>query len=270
MNFPERYRTRKVTPTLCTLLAFIPLSLGILINPAQSAPETAIISVPDPLHVEAGTQQPLPVTVQDSSGLPRNAMLLISGLPSTSALSAGRLFASGTWALRLSDLDGLKIETTPGAAGQVQVTLSVVTLDGKAIAERTLNVAINPPGGSLAARRERPAPPELPATAPTAALPDPEPVELKPEVRALMTQGDANLAAGKVQVARLFYRRAAEQGWGPGALAMAHTYDPQELARLTVVGGVQPDVKLATKWYEKAKLLGSVEAEAGLRRLSQR
>jgi hypothetical protein len=267
MNIPAVYRKLGTTSALCAALVIGgPVYLNGAITPAFSAPENSIIAAPDSVQVKAGTQQPLPLSVSSGSDVPKNAMLLISGLPPTSSLSAGRLFASGTWALRIADLNGLKIETKSTATGQMQLTLSVVSLDGKAIAERTVKLAIVTPGGGSAARPT----PDPSAVTPTAALPGPTAAEQKPEVRALMSQGDNNLASGKVQVARLFYRRAAEQGYAQGALAMAHSYDPGELARLQVVGGVQPDVALAKQWYEKALALGSAEAEGGLRRLSQR
>jgi TPR repeat protein len=54
-----------------------------------------------------------------------------------------------------------------------------------------------------------------------------------------------------------------------GAVAAAGTYDPDELAKLSVVG-LQPDVEAARKWYEKARELGAAEAGERLRRLGSR
>jgi TPR repeat protein len=102
---------------------------------------------------------------------------------------------------------------------------------------------------------------------PTAAPPAPTGQE---GAQALVARGDANLAAGKVPVARLFYRRASDQGWAAGAMAMAQTFDPHELARLGIVGGVQPDAEQARAWYEKARSLGATDVDGKLRRLSQR
>jgi TPR repeat protein len=82
-----------------------------------------------------------------------------------------------------------------------------------------------------------------------------------------MQKGDENLRQGNINLARLFYKRAADAGWAPGAFALAQTYDAHELARLNVLGGIQPDPKLATQWYEKARDLGSDTAR---QRLGQR
>ena len=50
------------------------------------------------------------------------------------------------------------------------------------------------------------------------------------------------------------------------AIAAAGTYDPDELAKLRVVG-FQPDVAAARKWYERARELGAADAAQRLRRL---
>jgi TPR repeat protein len=244
---------------------------GVAPGPALAEAAASTITVPDQLQISAGAEQPLPVGVATSDAVPKNSMLLISGLPSTTVLSAGRLFASGTWALRLSDLNGLKIETTAGASGQTRLSLSIVTLDGRALAERSVDLSILPPstGAIPSAAAPAPALPEQRSVTPTAAPPSATPAsDQDPQV--LMRRGDANLAAGKVPVARLFYRRATEAGWAPGAMAMAQTYDPHELAKLGIVGGVQPDPEQAREWYERARTLGAADADGKLRRLTQR
>jgi TPR repeat protein len=63
---------------------------------------------------------------------------------------------------------------------------------------------------------------------------------------------------------------AADAGLAEGALALAATFDPDELARRQVLGGVQPDRAAARRWYERALELGASEAENYLRRLDAR
>ena len=58
----------------------------------------------------------------------------------------------------------------------------------------------------------------------------------------------------------------SEAGLAAGALKMAATYDPTELARLEAVA-VNPDRNEARKWYERARELGAREAEERLARL---
>jgi TPR repeat protein len=52
-------------------------------------------------------------------------------------------------------------------------------------------------------------------------------------------------------------------------VALAGTYDPDELAKMKVVG-LQPNVEEARKWYERARELGAFEAAERLRRLGAR
>lgn len=85
-----------------------------------------------------------------------------------------------------------------------------------------------------------------------------------------MRRGDESLANGNVTAARLFYEQAAELDWGPAALALAMTYDPNELSRWNVIGGIEPDLEQARRWYERARELGAIEALERLQRLGAR
>jgi TPR repeat protein len=77
------------------------------------------------------------------------------------------------------------------------------------------------------------------------------------------------LDRGNIFAARKFFERAVEIGLAQSAVALASTYDPNELAKLKVIG-MQPDVAAARKWYEKARELGAVEASERLARLGAR
>jgi TPR repeat protein len=85
----------------------------------------------------------------------------------------------------------------------------------------------------------------------------------------LHAQGVEQLQRGNVYAARKFFELAATAGLAQSAIAAAGTYDPDELAKLSVVG-LQPDAAAARKWYEKARELGAVEAAERLRRLGSR
>jgi hypothetical protein len=85
-----------------------------------------------------------------------------------------------------------------------------------------------------------------------------------------LKKGEEMFAAGNVGAARLFYERAADAGLAEGALALAATFDPDELARRQVLGGVQPDRAAARRWYGRALELGASEAENRLDRLGAR
>jgi TPR repeat protein len=81
-------------------------------------------------------------------------------------------------------------------------------------------------------------------------------------------RGEDFTAAGDFVSARLVFQRAAETGDAKAALMLAETYDPNVLGRLWAKG-VAPDIAMARLWYEKAKDLGSPEAQRRLDRLDQ-
>jgi hypothetical protein len=129
------------------------------------------------------------------------------------------------------------------------------------------------PSGRSAAAIEAPVTPApvehpdavSPVQAPPPAPPENSERELSPQDRqhalAFLKKGEDMFAAGNVGAARLFYERAADAGLAEGALALAATFDPEELARRQVLGGVQPDPAAAQHWYERARQLGASEAD---------
>jgi alkylhydroperoxidase family enzyme len=82
----------------------------------------------------------------------------------------------------------------------------------------------------------------------------------------MLARGKRNLEDGNIAIARQFFLRAAEAALARGALLLAATYDARELTRLRVQG-VQPDLVVARKWYERARELGASEADERLDRL---
>ena len=79
-----------------------------------------------------------------------------------------------------------------------------------------------------------------------------------------------SLAAGNVEAARLFYERAADAAWHKVRLALAATYDPDELGPAAGCRRSAADPVAARRWYERARELGADEADEPLRRLSAR
>lgn len=82
----------------------------------------------------------------------------------------------------------------------------------------------------------------------------------------LIARGERHLDNGNVSEARQFFRHAADAGLAQGALLLASTYDPHEFAKLRFVG-VQPNIAIARKWYDRARELGAGEARDRLARL---
>ncbi len=73
-------------------------------------------------------------------------------------------------------------------------------------------------------------------------------------LKELLDEGQRFLKYGDVRAARLFFRRAAEQGLASGALAMGSSYDSKALIA-SGLAEVSPDESKALKWYRRAHLL---------------
>lgn len=256
---------------------------------AQTPGGKPVINVASVILAEPAVETPFPIQIGPADAIPQHAFLRIRGLPSTATLSEGHAIAAGAWAIPLSGLPRLKIATQIGAPRENDVTISLVAIDGRILSEVKASLLVAPAsaiaavaqgnsagqaGASIAAlgppgAAPAPAPARLPLQPPT-----PPPPDISPEdrERALkyMERGDESLGNGNVTIARLFYERAAGLDWGPAALALAATYDPNELDRMGVVGGVEPDLEEARRWYERARALGAAEANERLQRLGAR
>jgi TPR repeat protein len=92
----------------------------------------------------------------------------------------------------------------------------------------------------------------------------PPPRAIGEQIALWVKRGEDFTAAGDFASARLVFQRAAEAGDAKAALMLAETYDPNILR-----AGVAPDTAMARLWYEKAKDLGSPEAQRRLERLDQ-
>jgi uncharacterized caspase-like protein len=107
-----------------------------------------------------------------------------------------------------------------------------------------------------------------PVASKPAPLPPSRAEQSSAQVERLLAIGQKWLEQGNISAARAFLQRAADAGSADAALAMGATYDPAEQARLALFG-VVPDRNEARKWYERARELGSAEAEMRLARLAQ-
>ena len=248
---------------------------------AQSRAGEVSVVAPRALQLAPGSEAPLGIQVGPGGALPRRAILLIRGLPSSVALSEGRLFESGVWGVAAADLGRVKINTSSSATGRSDLDFTLVAIDGTVLAEAKSTLVI---GGSPAmARKTDPSdntvytatsPQEIPADADISAPPPSVAKRLSAEqnsqLLALVKKGDEQLRVGNISAAQLLYRHAAESGLAAAALALAATYDENELQKLQVRGGVHADPKQAQFWYQKAQELGSPEARSRLQRLGAR
>jgi TPR repeat protein len=80
-------------------------------------------------------------------------------------------------------------------------------------------------------------------------------------------RGQALTASGQILAARFVLKEAADADSAEAALALGLTYDPMELENLGV-RNVLPEPDAARHWYQKAKDLGSTEAQGRLDKLA--
>jgi hypothetical protein len=233
------------------------------LTPTAAAQSELSLSVATSVRGEPASRVRLPIEIRPPEAVQKNSFVRIRGLPPAAALSEGHAIAPGAWAVPLMALPTLSIILPAGLQGQSDVAISLVNIDGGLLAEaRTLLVVAAPPA---------PAAPVVMIPRPPAPQLGPTPLPPAERERALGLHGKGieQLERGNVVAARHFFERAAEVGLAQSAVALAATYDPDELAKFNVVG-LEPDVDKARKWYEKARELGASEAAERLRRLGAR
>ncbi len=90
-----------------------------------------------------------------------------------------------------------------------------------------------------------------------------------PEAQTLLQRADQHIRRGRLAEARAFLEEAAKLGSGVAALTLGAMYDPTRVAEFGNLG-VRADPTLARAWYERAKVLGMVEANDRLAELARK
>jgi hypothetical protein len=225
---------------------------GVLLAQADRA-QGPYLTVRPTVVATPADQTPLAIRIVPSAAA-ANSFLRLKGLPPAAFLSAGHAIAPGSWAIPINVLPNLTVTLPASAVGRMELTVNLVSEDGRLLDEARLTLVIEP---SSAANRE---------TSPSPSPPDaPPPVSTAERAAAekLVARGDRDLQNGNIVQARQFYQRAAQLGFASGALKLGATYDPRELARLQTIG-IVPNVAEARKWYARALELGAQEAKERL------
>lgn len=210
---------------------------------------------------EPATQMPLQIRIAPTGSIPRNSFLRLRGLPPTASLSEGHSIAPGAWAIPLNGLPRLRLNLPASVAGKSELVISLVDEDGKLLAEAKVSLviqqqapAVAPQSAPAAVEKER----ASALSPPRAQAPALTPAE-REAAEKLVARGERDLEQGNIAQARQFFLRAAQTGLAQGALMLAATYDPRELARMRAVS-VQPNIAEARKWYTRAVELGAPDA----------
>jgi hypothetical protein len=250
------------------------LALVLLLPASAGAQQRPVITTTARILAPPTARTPLTIAVSPEDGLPKNTYLRIRGLPQTVALSEGHAIAPGVWAVPLTVLPVLAAIVPTGAQGTAEISIDLVSLDGTVLAQTktTLVIAIaNPPppaatSGPAAPTIPPPASPQV-GSAALASPPQAAPNHAdRDRALSFYSKGEEMLKRGDVDAARKFFERAADLGLAQGAMALATSYDANELSKLKVIG-LQGNVAAARKWYNRAAELGAADAGERLRRL---
>ena len=237
---------------------------------AQERKSSATINVSSQLRLSPGMESKLEISVAPEGAIPPRSVIVIRGVPADLRLSEGRPFGPGVWVVPATQIVTLKVQMPVEARVGGILTVALTTLDGVSIAEAHITLVSAPPQENAVKTASPPAGSnDVPAAATQAnAQSDARIPKLTAETRVeslmLLGKGRDSLRLGNILHARQFYLRAANKGLAEAALALAATYDPEELSRMKGVVGVTPDAGLARTWYEKARQMGSPEAAARL------
>jgi TPR repeat protein len=240
-----------------------PWGLGSRAAHAQNAGESR--KSLQPIARSGARGQPVKLGIKlPKTGGPRFARVL--GVPKDFRLSHGfSLGAGATWYVAASDLPTLELIPPEGFTGASQLYVDFFTQSAasdKPVYTRSewyvvkMGMEGNPAADSSTAA--------ISDAAPTP--PQQRPGQPYEEEAVAILRAQDLIAHGDITAARLLYEDLAINGSGAGAFALARTYDPDFLRSIGVIG-MQPDLELARKWYEKAKALGNVEASQRLSRL---
>ncbi len=279
---PERGRTgwsfafaALMTILMTAALRFSSTESLLMATPAVAQSQQFVLNVAPVMLAEPSSRSPFPIQVGPQEALIRNSFVRIRGLPTAAVLSEGHSISPGAWAVPLTGLASLSITLPVGVQGRWDATVALVTIEGTVLTESKTVVVVGPVQ-LIAPQQEAKGPSQTnvaslgqtPAAIPSAPGPQPSPTE-RERALGLHAKGKELLDQGNIQPARMLFRRAAEQGLAESALALGGTYDPDELAKLRVLG-LQPDVAAARRWYDTARKLGAAEAAERLRRLEGR
>ena len=230
------------------------------------------IGVAPVVFAEPWVATPLPIHVTPPE-IARKGSIHIDGLPALALLSEGHATRPGSWTVPASRLATLKI-TSPGTEeAQPRLSVALVSADGIVLSEARPLLAVM--------RVERFAP------QPSAVLPAPSaqcPARLRPpkaaeepaaawvwpgarqEAESLVRRGDDALARGSIGAARQIYEYVAdEMRWPTAALALAATYDKEELVHRGRPVTSEPEK--ARAWYERSRELMHARIDFHLQRL---
>lgn len=247
--------------------------LGLQLQPPEKMKGLPLVQTNSPgfsvsdIAGQAGKPIPLGISVPTTQAA-NYSFVMIRGLPADFTVSAGFKIRNA-WMVALPDLKDLTL--TPSANFEGSVPLEILLVRGRDVEPESRKITVTARTAAAkqpaleVVRPEAPKGLQMAAPTPPARQADPRPAQdvSAAEETALLTSGATALKQGNISAARIMFEEIAGRGSARGAFALAQTYDPSSLPAVTI-SGVKPDAAKAQFWYEKARELGSQDAERRL------
>ena len=247
-------------------------------------------AVPQPAPIQSQPSQPARLVVNGATAdnaehiligiaaenAAANMTAVVSGLVPGTTLSTGKPWGNTGWIVPASELANTYIKPPAGFSGTMEYSVALHRPDNSVLDRQTMRLEWTAPAAQAPASPGQNPQAQAPAAQqpPAAAAPaEPAPAQTtarnfsRDEIDLMLTRGTELLRDGDIASARLLLQRAAEARDERAALALAASYDPNELKKLGVYGS-NSDVELAREWYEKARQFGSREAPRRLELLA--
>jgi hypothetical protein len=237
---------------------------------AASATDAVWLLVGPLIVADPWVATPLPIQLGPS--VPHESWIRITGMPALALLSAGHTIGAGAWKVPVASLSTLTVMAPSRDSVRSDISIALMSAAGLALVEVKSVLAVVPPALCGAAPRKVSAnlPDDVaPGTVyrPSSLLPHPVLTADEDRRRAqeLVLLGESHRLNGRFGSARGYYEQAATMGWPRGAMALAATFDPHEIAGTTV----RPDIELASARYRQSGELMDASIEFYLKRLKK-
>jgi len=210
----------------------------------EARPEIALTSKPR-IEAKAGEDVPFSIAIDSVDMLPARSIIAIREIPPGATFSQGRPYGSSEWSLTPDEIGDLQLRLPKGVTSGTDMRIELMGADGTILASATTRLEIaQDPRAALVLRSDE-----------------------SDRIDDLINHGQKMVEVGYLAGARAYFRRAVEAGSGEAALLLGACYDPAYIEKIGAQG-IEPDLKEARTWYERAKQLGVADADAKLAQLA--
>ena len=210
----------------------------------EARPEIALTSKPR-IEAKAGEDVPFSIAIDSGDMLPARSIIAIREIPPGATFSQGRPYGSSGWSLTPDEIGDLQLRLPKGVTSGTDMRIELMGADGTILASATTRLEIaQDPRAALVLRSDE-----------------------SDRIDDLINHGQKMVEVGYLAGARAYFRRAVEAGSGEAALLLGACYDPAFIKKIGAQG-IEPDLKEARTWYERAKQLGVADADAKLAQLA--